>query len=370
MGEILGLGMSHGLGLGPPGEKSGVYRYFERPDVPAEWKDPKNWPEGLNKELGDDQGKSFNIKHREDFAREARKLRAKLDEFKPDFVIFWGDDQYENFKEDIIPAFCIQAYPDMDIQPYHHVGDRLDEASMAAAAARPPIANNTKGEPADKVYKIRGAQEPGKHLARGLIKEKIDIAYSYAPLHYGSFAHAFLNSMMFLDWDGDKGWDYPTLTFQVNCYGARVIINKGLSYPVGSIGMPEDELDPDGPTAERCMEVGAAVARIIKRSPWRVALIATSSWSHAFLVPKHYFMYPDVDADAKMYEALQRGDYETWRKVTNTEILERGWQELRNWFTLLGAMEELGQKGGPAYSHYIESYSHNSDKIFAIWDPK
>ncbi len=369
MGEILGLGMSHGLGLGPPGPESQVFRYRTRPDVPDEWKNPENWPDGLQKELGDDRGKTYNLNHREEFAKEARKLRERLDEFKPDFVIFWGDDQYENFKEDIIPAFCIQAYPDADLQPYHAHGDRLDPASVEAAKARPPIANNTKGESADKVYKIRGAQEPAKYLARGLIKDKVDIAYSYAPLHLDGFAHAFLNSMMFLDWDGDKGWDYPTLTFQVNCYGARVLINQGLSYPIGSIGVPEDELDPDGPTPERCMEVGAACARILKASPWRVALIATSSWSHAFLTPKNYFIYPDTENDARMYEALKAGDYDTWRNVTNTQVLENGWQELRNWFMLQGAMEELGNQG-PEYSHYIESYSHNSNKIFAIWPEK
>jgi hypothetical protein len=369
VGEILGLGMSHGLGLGPPNERSGSFRYLERPDVPADWKDVNNWPEPMRKELGNDEGKTYNIQHRQNFGVQMRKLRETLDKFNPDFVIIWGDDQYENFKEEIIPAFCIQAYDDMEIQPYVRQGDRLDPESMAQAAKAPPVANNTKGEPADKVYKIRGHQEAGKYIARQLINEKIDIAYAYKPLHHPTFAHAFLNSMMFLDWDGDKGYDYPTITFQVNCYGARVIINKGLSYPVGSIGMKEDELDPDGPTPERCMEVGAAVARIVKRSPWRAAFIASSSWSHAFLVPKHYFIYPDVEGDHMMYDALVKGDYDKWRNVTNTEVLDRGWQELRNWFTMLGAMEELGHKA-PSYSTFIESYSHNSDKIFATWDPR
>ena len=26
--------------------------------------------------------------------------------FKPDVIVMWGDDQYENFKEDIDPALC------------------------------------------------------------------------------------------------------------------------------------------------------------------------------------------------------------------------------------------------------------------------
>ena len=35
---------------------------------------------------------------------EFRKIRRELDAFKPDFVLIWGDDQYENFREDCVPA--------------------------------------------------------------------------------------------------------------------------------------------------------------------------------------------------------------------------------------------------------------------------
>ena len=46
-----------------------------------------------------------------------RKLRAEIDAFNPDVVLVWGDDQYENFKEDIIPAFCVMAYDEFECQP-------------------------------------------------------------------------------------------------------------------------------------------------------------------------------------------------------------------------------------------------------------
>jgi hypothetical protein len=361
--------MSHGLGLGPPAPRSNIFRTMDRPDVPEKWKDPANWPEGLRKEIGDDEGAAFNKRHREEFAAECKKLRAAIDRFNPDFVVFWGDDQYENFKEDIIPAFCIQGYDDMEIQPFMPHGDRLNPRSEAQFQTRQPISNNTWGYPADKTITIRGKREGAKYLASGLINEKIDVAYSYEPLHYGSFAHAFLNSLMFMDFEGNNPWNYPTVTFQVNCYGARVLINKGGHYPVGSATMPEADLDPPGPTPERCMEVGAATARVLQKSPWKVALIATSSWSHAFLVPKHDFIYPDVEADRKMYEALIRGDFDYWRNVPNSEVDIRGHQEVRNWWTMVGALEELGLKE-PSYHNYLESYSHNSNKCFAIWDPR
>ena len=92
------------------------------------------------------------------------------------------------------------------------------------------------------------------------------------------------------------------------------------------------------------MEVGAATARAMRESPWRTALIASSSWSHAFLTDKHHQLYPDIEADRRLYEALRVGDYETWRKTPLASIEESGQQEMLNWYMLAGAMEELGRK--------------------------
>src|ERR671922_312357 len=47
-----------------------------------------------------------------------RKARRLLDDFAPDFVVIWGDDQYENFKEDIIPPFCVMAYESFEVKPW------------------------------------------------------------------------------------------------------------------------------------------------------------------------------------------------------------------------------------------------------------
>ena len=78
MGEILGLGMSHALGMRPPAPRSGSYRFLERADTPEWAKDPANWPEGLKRELGDDEGKSYNIRHRAEVGAQDRKLRETL----------------------------------------------------------------------------------------------------------------------------------------------------------------------------------------------------------------------------------------------------------------------------------------------------
>ncbi len=52
-----------------------------------------------------------------------------LDEFAPDLVVIWGDDQYENFREDVIPPFCLLAYEEMAPKPweYHRAANAWNE---------------------------------------------------------------------------------------------------------------------------------------------------------------------------------------------------------------------------------------------------
>ncbi len=102
-------------------------------------------------------------------------------------------------------------------------------------------------------------------------------------------------------------------------------------------------------------------------SPWRVALIASSSWSHAFLTPKHHLLYPDVDADRALYEKLRAGDYQAWRQTTLAALEDSGQQEMLNWMCLAGAMAELGQR--PDETEFVQTYIFNSSKCFASFRP-
>jgi hypothetical protein len=111
------------------------------------------------------------------------------------------------------------------------------------------------------------------------------------------------------------------------------------------------------------MEVGAQVARTLAASPWRVVLMASSSWSHAFLSPKHGYVWPDQESDRLLLEALRRGDYDFWRNRTTAEIENAGHHEMLNWMVLVGAMEALGRK--VVIHDYVETYIFASDKCFA-----
>ena len=115
------------------------------------------------------------------------------------------------------------------------------------------------------------------------------------------------------------------------------------------------------------MDVGAATARVLRDSDWRVALIASSSWSHAFLCDKTWRLHPDMESDRRLYAALEQGDYASWQDVTLGELEDAGQQEVLTWFALVGAMAELGHS--PSWTTLVESHIFNSNKVFALFEP-
>jgi hypothetical protein len=348
MGEILGLGCTHRpLMLRRDADWTGMMRAsLDDPAMPAEMKDPARWPQPLREELGNDFGAASATRAREVYRRHFAEARQALDDFRPDVIVMFGDDQYENFKEDIVPPFAVLAYEDQEIRPWQH---------------RP---YNPWGEPADKSFHIRGHRAAGKHLASGLLQAGIDVAYSYKPLHH-QLGHAFANTVILLD-DARVGFDFPLVPFAVNCYGRRVNAARGLRLPLAMRDKIRD-LDPPSPNPDRCMQVGAAVARVMAASPWRTALVASSSWSHSFLTEKNWQLWPDVAADRRLYAALEAGDYTAWHRYTTDEIEDSGQHEVLNWFCLLGAMEALGRK--PDRATFIETWAFVSPVVFAYYQP-
>jgi len=111
------------------------------------------------------------------------------------------------------------------------------------------------------------------------------------------------------------------------------------------------------------MEVGAKLAEVLAKSPYRVALVASSSWSHAFLSPKNGYLWPDHEGDRILFDAVSRADYATWRNRTLDEMEFSGQHEMLNWMCLIGAMEAL-DKPAPVIQDYMETYILASDKCF------
>jgi len=345
MGEILGIGATHY----PPGLVPEEYKPWPLarmlqtdPRIPEHLKDPANWPEPMRLEWGDDEGITAHKAHRARVFSAFRKIREEIDAFQPDFILMWGDDQYENFKEDIIPPFCVLAYEQLTFQPYHRLRGRP----------------NIWGEPADKTFTSPGHHKAGRFLASRLLEEGIDMSYAYKPLHEDGLGHAFANTLLFLDLDR-QGFNYPVLPVAVNCYGSAVIRNRGGG------AQYSDEPDPPSPSPRRCFEMGQATARVLKDSPWRVVLMASSSWSHAFLTEKNHLLYPDLESDRAMLEQLRAGEYTEWRNVPLAQMEAAGQQEVLNWVCLAGAMAELGYKAN--ILDWVETWVFNAPKCLAVF---
>lgn len=353
MGEILGLGISHypGFIFADSEMAMRVKSTITSPKVPEALKDPKNWPQPMQEEWGEDEGASFAKKHRQQFFEGVREARRALDEFAPDVVVVFGDDQYENFKEDIIPPFCVWIADEYETQPHSRSFPR-------------PQRPNVWEEPYDKLFVTPGHRQAAKHLVTRLMDEGFDVPYAYKSLHLEGLGHAFINTVMYLDYDR-KGWEYPLVPFQINAYGRNVISGKGLSGRLFTEGVIED--DPPSPSPKRFFDLGRAVARILRESPWRAAVVGSSSWSHAFLTDKNSWIYPDIETDRARFEELKAGDYEAWRDLSLEQLEASGEQELLNWIPLAGAMHELGQRA--RYCEFMTSWLMNSCKCVAVFPP-
>jgi len=350
--ETLVVGVTHYPPLSMPDSEmaSILRRTLSDPGIPASEKDPRSWPPAMRAEWGSDEATGSAALHRQDLLAGLHQVRAALDDFAPDAVVVWGDDQHENFREDLIPPMTVLCYEDLELRPWAQAG----ESAMMAGQA------NVWGEPVDQVRRVRGAPEVGRWLVEGLLAEEFDVAYAYQPLHHPGLAHAFLNTVLYLDYDR-KGFDWPVVAMPLNCYGRKVIGARGFMTAVDDRPRP----DPPSPSPRRLHAMGRAVGRLAAASAWRIALVASSSWSHAFLVDHTWRLRPDTAADRRLYEALVAGDQRPWVESSLVDIERSGQQELLNWFPALGAVAELGLS--LSWSSFVETHCFNSNKVFAIW---
>ena len=171
-----------------------------------------------------------------------RWARQQLDDFNPDLVIVFGDDQYENFREDGVPAFQINCFESFEAKPWEH--------------ARP--SPNAWNEASDTVFRYQANRRAAKHLVTRLIEEGFEVAYAYEPRHE-AMPHAILNTLLFLDWDR-RGFDYPIVPFLTNCYGRHLSPLRGRGVNNLAEIPQEEDLDPPGPTPWRCFDLGRALA--------------------------------------------------------------------------------------------------------------
>jgi hypothetical protein len=360
MGEVLGVGMTHYPGLRyPDAQMANILRQLlERADAAHAWRDAGNWPPAMRAEWSDDEGLAAATVHRERQVEALRRIREEIDRFAPDFVLIWGDDQAENFKEDVVPAFCVLLYDSVVCRPFARGSAITRGKSLVHAVA------NVWNEPVDQAFTVQCHREGGRALAAGLLDAGFDVAYAFKPLHHEELTHAFINTLLYLDYDR-RGFAVPVVPFHVNCYGRDLFRGRARFGGRAAAESPElaDRPAPPGPSPRRCFDLGRAVREVIEASPWRVALIGSSSWSHAFLRGDGVWLHPDVETDHRRYEELRDGQHARWRDLSSDEIERAGAHEFRNWICLAGAMWDRKAE----IVDYVETHVFNSNKCFAIF---
>ena len=354
MADILGVGITHYPPLlGEPESYANLLRMvLKSPHIPEQYKSSDAWPDAMQKEWAHEAeaARDHQARHKAALA----EVRQAIDDFQPDAVIIFGDDQYENFRENIIPPFnmyCMDRFP---TQPF---------ARMGALGATANIWNASQ----DFAYEIPGAGRMARELADGIIGNHCPIAYSYSYLNDKHLTHAFANALVYLDWD-QKGWDYPIIPVSVNCYGTGVVHTRGAMAQLFDARTDEEKdpyLDfpgPSGPTPHSCFALGRALREVLEQRSERFVVMASSGWSHAFLTAKHHWLYPDRAYDRKRVEELQAGQQSIWQNLDDRELEAAGGQEFKNWICLAGVFPDRQAQ----VIDYLETWIFNSQKCFAL----
>ena len=122
MAEIIGIGCTHYPPLITPDADRGFpvnVTLTRDARLPEALKNPRNWPEPMQQEYGDDQGLTAAAQHRARLVDGFRQVRQEILDFNPDFLVIFGDDQYENFREDIIPPLLHPGLRPLSMRPLH-----------------------------------------------------------------------------------------------------------------------------------------------------------------------------------------------------------------------------------------------------------
>jgi len=329
MGEILGIGAPHNPMVCWNNQRMahGHEIVMRAPKIAPRYPDRAAWPAPLLADLGADQGLTTSRRYHAAYRRNFLKLQRVIAGFKPDFMLIVGDDQYENFTEEIIPPFCVFGLDDaVGIRPWSHgIGGK---------------GLNEWGEPEDFVFTLRGHREAAKYITSELIECGFPMPYAYKLRH---LSHAFVNPMLFLDW-GRSGFSVPIVPIQVNCYGSSVLVAKGfvdhLYQDPAASGLP----DPPAPRPATCWALGQMLAEVLERSPYRVVIMGSANLSHSFLASRTGYVLCDLEADRGVIEALGQDDLRYLASLPPDEIEETGMHEILNWTVLAGAMDRLGYK--------------------------
>lgn len=248
-------------------------------------------------------------------------LRDRLSTYRPDLLIMVGGDQTEMFDRSNVPNIMIYTGDDAWGQ------------------------NIIRGQKPSEDTKVRFTVdgETSRNLLTALVQDEgFDVAISERQAALGNpergLPHAFTRPVSFIM----PKIDVPIVVVYVNTY------------------------DPPSLSAERCYQLGKAIARVMRNDPRRIAIYGSGGLSHdpggarSGWIDRpldRWFLTEIGRGNAVATTALYKFDAQTMRGGTG---------EIRAWITAAGAMEEMGSHA--TVVDYVPAYRTVTGMGWVYWE--
>ena len=333
MGELLGIGISHypGFIFADAEMSMRVKSTITSPKVPEHLKDPANWPAADAGEWADDEGRPSPRGTATSSSTACASRARRWTTFSRTSWSSSATTSTRTSRKTSSRRSACSSQDEFKTQPY-----------SCAASPAPSTPPNVWEEPYDKTFVTPGHRQAAKYLDDGAASRTASTCPTPTRrCTTRASGHAFMQHRHVPRLRPHR-LGLPHRAFQVNATAATWSAVRAVAAALFTATRPSTTRH--APSPKRCFDLGVAVAKVLKESPWRAAIIGSSSWSHAFLTDKNHWIFPDIDTDRARFEELKSGNYLAWRDLKLEQLEESGEQELLNWIPLAGAMHELGQR--------------------------
>jgi protocatechuate 4,5-dioxygenase beta chain len=248
-------------------------------------------------------------------------LRDRLEAYKPDLLVMVGGDQTEMFDRSNVPSIMIYT--------------------GAEAWGQNTVRGQAPSKDTELHFKVD--VETSRLLLKRLVREEgFDIAISDVQDALGNpdrgLPHAFTRTAPFLM----PKLDIPMVIVYVNTY------------------------DPPSLTAQRCYDLGQAIAKVLQDDPRRIAIYGSGGLSHDPGGPRSGWI--DQPLDRWFLGEIERGNAQATNALYkfDSQTMRGGTGEIRAWISVAGAMERAGSRA--TIVDYIPAYRTVTGMGWAYWD--
>lgn len=237
-------------------------------------------------------------------------LRDQIAAYKPDALIYIGDDQGDMFNSSNNPAFAV------------FTGQEVWGSTVPRYLKQPPI---------DSRLHVPVHSDLAMHILKGLIKRDFDPANCGKMQPLGNAERGVSHMLIY---------PHPKLVPNNDIPVIPIFIN---------------EYYPPQPNGRRCWQLGRAIADILKDVPERVAIYASGGLSHDPLGPRAGWI--DEPLDHWILERLERNEHEALQHLFtfDSDTLRGGTGEVRAWISVAAAMDRPAKTIDYFPSHHVKT---------------